>query len=94
MTVGYKIKNSDGLYSNGGLFPVFNRTGKIWPTHDRLMKHLKLFRRHKDRRKEYDDCVIVEVDYDERPSDIDLREIFKELDRDEVAAKLRGNPYW
>ena len=37
----YRIKNKDGLFSNGGHFPYFTKKGKIWKHIGHVKLHLK-----------------------------------------------------
>lgn len=41
----YRIKNvSTGLYSLGGGFPKWNKTGKVWKNIGQLKNHFNLYR--------------------------------------------------
>lgn len=60
----YKIKNEDGLYSNGGKYPSFTKDGKAWSSLARLKAHLRLFYHayHKKWNMEhYNGCVITAI---------------------------------
>ena len=64
MSTVYKIRRSDGMFSMGGSFPRFNKTGKIWKQPGHLTNHLNQLWRRKD--DHYDDCEIVEYEIVER----------------------------
>lgn len=42
-------RRKDGLYSSGGSYPYFNKTGKMWPTIGRVRQHLSSY---------YHNCMI------------------------------------
>lgn len=50
----FKIMDEDtGLFSSGGYYPSFSKTGKDWTSMGQVLSHLKLYRRghpydHKD----------------------------------------------
>lgn len=57
--VGYKIQNSNGLFSTGGIKPDFSVTGKTWSTYESLKLHLSSgFYINVC----YSDCKVVEVE--------------------------------
>ncbi len=63
----YRIMRKDGLFSNGGTEPDFNKQGKTWSTLGQLKNHLKLFYRYSwsDKKETWDidhykDCSIIE----------------------------------
>jgi hypothetical protein len=85
----YKIRRSDGLYSTGGTFPSFNKTGKTW----NMIHHLK---RHLDNLGSeramyvYGDCLIVEyvesgcsIPIDRIVDEVESRAIERERERAE-----------
>ena len=54
----YKIKDTvTGLYSRGGTWPTFSKTGKVWRNKSALGNHLVLVMEGRDKSK-YKDCVI------------------------------------
>jgi hypothetical protein len=56
----YKVKNlRTGLYSTGGLYPGFNKTGKVWKSRSALMIHLSQFNN-----KQYAQCKNPYMDDD------------------------------
>lgn len=58
----YKIrKRETGLYSTGGLYSTWNKTGKAWNTRGHLTNHLKLFTKSEIERF-YKGCEIVEFE--------------------------------
>lgn len=58
--VFYKIRrNSDGLFSNGGMRPSFNKSGKVWHNKGALSNHLGLVMQMG---KVYADCEIVQLE--------------------------------
>jgi hypothetical protein len=56
----YKIRNSKGLYSTGGVNPQFTKTGKTWPRLGPLKTHLQQF---DELPQSYRDCHIVAMEY-------------------------------
>ena len=61
----YKLRNKKtGLFSLGGLYPKYNKSGKIWKRMSDLKLHLSMFDSNRD--KEYLDLVeIVEYEMQE-----------------------------
>lgn len=54
----FKIRRkSDGLYSTGGLYPHFTKSGKVWGSKQALKKHFEQFT-HERLVALYDDCEI------------------------------------
>jgi hypothetical protein len=46
----YKIRNRDGLFSNGGATPKWNEEGKIWHNLNRVKDHLRVWLRYNKNR--------------------------------------------
>jgi hypothetical protein len=92
----YKIqRESDGLFSTGGSFPRFHKTGKSWEGPAQLVNHLALFK--KTRRDVYDGCKLVTfelVPVDVKDEKLTIEKIFYEYSLQETKAKLAGNEYW
>lgn len=42
MSDSFKVRNPEGLYSDGGSSPTFSKTGKSWGSLPRLRNHLNL----------------------------------------------------
>lgn len=67
----YKIRDENGLYSNGGMSPEFTREGKTWNNIGHLKNHLRQFFdrtnfRGTARRAElYKNASIVEIEVSE-----------------------------
>lgn len=66
-SVVYKIRRkTDGLYSKGGTYPTFSKTGKTWNTRGALSNHFALlndpYYRRMDRSRIYEDCEIVVIE--------------------------------
>lgn len=55
MSVVYKIKNKDGLYSTGGTTPKFVKDGKVWSKLSHLKNHLRSFKPKPRKVKFYND---------------------------------------
>jgi len=53
----FKIKNNEGLYSNGGMKPDFTRRGKFWRGLGPLMSHLSQLNDLR-KLKLYNNCVV------------------------------------
>lgn len=67
MAIVYKIRrNGDGLFSSGGRWPSFSKTGKIWKQKGHLTSHLGQLDRH--RKTVYDNCEIVPYELVETPA--------------------------
>lgn len=67
----YKIKNiKSGMYSTGGLYPGFNKTGKVWKSRNALMIHLSQFcRQYNGIENPYkDDAFVIEEEIFEKTS--------------------------
>ena len=57
----YKVmRTTDGMFSNGGFFGGFSKTGKRWSTKGGLKAHLTVLDDHF--KGVYKDCIIVEYD--------------------------------
>lgn len=56
----YKIQNKEGLFSKGGRWPMFTKTGKTWSNIGHLKTHLMQFTTFP---KQYQGCEIVEIEY-------------------------------
>jgi hypothetical protein len=56
---GYKIRDADGLYSQGGTSVRFAKHGKVWPTIGALKAHLRQFKRPA---QTYEGCTVVRLD--------------------------------
>ena len=60
MSIVYKIRRADGMFSMGGSDPKFNKTGKIWKQRGHLTSHLTCVADHGWKgSKPYDDCQVV-----------------------------------
>lgn len=60
-TVIYKVRRqTDGLYSTGGIAPTFSEKGKVWNTLGALKNHLNLL--NKSGASCYQDCEIVPIE--------------------------------
>lgn len=56
-SIHFKIRRKrDGMYSGGGSWPRWSKTGKIWKNRGGLANHLNLVRKG-----EYVDCEVVMV---------------------------------
>lgn len=53
----YKIRNSEGLFSTGGVSPTFSKVGKMWANIGHVKNHLNTGVDI----SAYDDCELVEV---------------------------------
>jgi hypothetical protein len=70
----YKIRRPDGMFSTGGAWPTFNKTGKVWVKLCNLNSHLALLK-GRNRLDKYSDCEIVEFELNEiDKKDIELDE--------------------
>lgn len=61
----FKIRNADGLFSTGGTFPKFKKTGKLWASLNHVHSHITMFAMnvspfHEDNLK-YLDCEVVNI---------------------------------
>ena len=71
----YRIRRkSDGLFSMGGTWPRFNKTGKVWKRKGDLSSHLGLVTEgrggNERMRQAYADCEIVCYEMTETESDV------------------------
>jgi len=69
MSIVYKIRRADGLFSAGGSWPKFTKGGKIWKQKGHLTSHLNLMydTYSGGTRDHYDDCEIVMYELIETP---------------------------
>lgn len=72
MSIIYKIRRADGMFSMGGSTPSFNKTGKIWKQKGHLTSHLSqlwngngMYNQHQPH--VYSDCEIVTYELTEMP---------------------------
>lgn len=68
----YRIQNSKGLFSSGGMFPVFKKIGKIWKRKGDLHSHLLCAIKNINIKSIYNNCRIVsykieEIELEEKP---------------------------
>lgn len=66
----YKIKNKEGLYSNGGVNITFGKVGKLWKNIGPLRSHIALtsvgdYSNLYKKKHPYEDCNIVELEFNE-----------------------------
>lgn len=62
----FKIKNNDGLFSNGDAGKTsWNKSGKVWMSMGKLRTHLYALY-HRDKLSIYNDCTIVKYELVER----------------------------
>lgn len=61
----FKIKNQQGLFSTGGIFPEWSKRGKVWKTLGNLKSHLTLIANERNY-KIYNGCNIVEFEMIEK----------------------------
>lgn len=87
----YKIRRKDdGLFSNGGAYPSFSKTGKLWKQRGHLTSHLNQVHH----RRVYDECEIVtyelsETEIDNKPMAQYLVERDQERERKAQEARER-----
>ena len=72
----YKIKNKEGLYSNGRQFLDFTNKGKVWTTMAGLKNHL-----NSKKDDEYKDCEIFEIEIIEKRK-CTVQELLQEIKED------------
>jgi hypothetical protein len=59
----YKIRNKEGLFSTGGMYPSFTTRGKAWGACCDVMNHLSIVNKNR-----YKGCILMEF------SEIGLKE--------------------
>ncbi len=62
----YKIRNKEGLFSNGGATPKFKKWGKCWVGIGPLKNHLAMLIEYKVI-KIYKECEVVKLSYNPLP---------------------------
>lgn len=78
----FKIRNKEsGLFSTGGEYPRFNKTGKAWSSMRNLRLHLSQFVTGPHRfHRFYDGCEIVELVIKEQTEpELNIHMIYDEL---------------
>lgn len=55
----YKIRRSDGLFSDGGHYPSFSEKGKTWKKINHLKSHLTGIPNYPGNKSCYDNCEVV-----------------------------------
>lgn len=58
-TVIYRIRNSNGLYSDGSSYPSFSKIGKLFTSKSALKGHITWVTNHDSLIKKYIDCEVV-----------------------------------
>lgn len=85
-TVLFKIRRkSDGLFSTGGYFPAWHKSGKTWNNRSALSNHINLVKR-----SSYSDAEVVIFEVIEQGvSPNMLQELFDAVDRRAIERTLR-----
>lgn len=60
----YKIKNKEGLFSNGGEKPTFGTIGKSWPSYLEVVRQIENVLGQYGDPELYKDCVVVTIQAD------------------------------
>jgi hypothetical protein len=81
----YKIKNEDGLYSNGEAGNIkWNKQGKSWTSIGYLKVHLiAVYNRNRPNFKKYKNCKIVRYEVVEAEN-LDIMPTIKEIEINEM----------
>jgi hypothetical protein len=86
----YKIRQiSTGLYSTGGGFPVFRKSGKSWEIGP-LKSHLRLIQQEMKDFTRYAGCELVQYTELIEPATIQLKDLIDPLEHELVIDKLKG----
>lgn len=69
MTKVYRIQRDDGLFSTGGVHPIFTKEGKYWRTKAHIKAHFNIMTNRYSKKftiKDfYENCTIVEYELTE-----------------------------
>ena len=52
------INRATGFFSKGGIFPTFDKTGKLWTSKRNLRLHLSMFNQ-RERERYYTNCEVI-----------------------------------
>lgn len=88
--VFYRVRRlTDGLYSTGGSFPTFKKTGKSWLL-SQLKSHLRMIQKNRRSFEVYKGCELVSFTELIKPANIALNDLINPLEQELVVKKLAG----